>query len=841
MKKLISVLALLLSLALILTGCGSKLIENLDEKNIIASMTNENDTTKQDYKLYLDNGKLQLYINPDTTELKVVNLSDNSVWYSTNPDNKNPEKRALLYLEYVVSGGVKNQINSFNGAVENGQYEINAEKDKVTISYSIGNFTSMALIPEILTEERYEELSNKFEDPFDEAKFRNYYTLFDIEMYSEGDIYLEDILKEYSVLKDKKMYVVSRTVLTQPSIKKEFAELLTKIGYDKEQFAKDSVYFKDASTTISEPGFNVSIEFTLEGNDLIAKIPNKTVEMFSDYPLINIIFLKYFGSATPNDTGYFVLPDGSGSVMNIYNGKTDGHTYTSRVYGMGYSLSEGEKTLDYSNALLPIFGINRGNTAIFAEIIEGDGIADVLAYSGDDKEYSFVAPCFRFRESYISRLSSGKREQFNTIQKRRFPGDMAVRYSFLSGEQSSYNGMAAFYRNRLFGDKKTTNSDISLMIEYVGMIQKQAQIFGIAYDRKVPLTTYDQVANYSKELVENGINNLNIKMSGWFGNGYAHTSTKNIKPIKKLGGVDGYNNLLKALKDINVKFWPDADVQYTVASGLDANTKAIRTVSKAIGSVYYYDLASFNQRHDYAIKRRVNTLDVMIEELNYFVNYAKKNALSGISLRSMGQGLNADFNEEHFVDHQSTIKATVEQLTKLKEQNISFITSGANAYMLNLADMFLDVPLTSNEYDSTDFSIPFLQMVMRGKVDYASSAMNLTGDATNAVLRAAQTGANLYYLFAAQNIDEVVDSDYTDFYSIDYSYYKDFLIKTAKKYQSDFKDTVNQVIKSYTHLESGVSKTVFENGTAVYVNLNNYDVTAENIQIPAKTYILKKG
>lgn len=841
MKKIFSVLALLLSLALILTGCGSKLIENLDEKNIIGSSTTENDVNKQDYKLYLENDKLQLYINPDTTEFKVVNLTDNSVWYSTNPNNTDPEKKALLYLEYVVSGGVKSFINSYNGAVKNGQYKIKTDKDKVTISYSIGDFSSLALVPEILSKERYKELSDKFDDPFEAARFRNYYTFFDASTFSEEDVYIQDTMKKYSILQKKTMYVVSNTVLTQASIKKDFAKLLAEIGYNKEDFEKDSVYFKDASTTIDEAGFNVSIELSLDGSDLIARIPNDSIEMYSDFPLTNLTLLKYFGSQTPNDTGYFVLPDGSGSVMNIYNGKTDGHQYSCRVYGMGYSLSDGEKTSDYNNASLPIFGINSGNKAIFAEITEGDAIADVRAYSGDSNEYSFAAPCFRFRESFVSRLSSGRKEQFNTIQKKRFPGDMSVRYSFLTGEQSSYNGMASFYRNRLFGDKKTTNKDISLMVEYIGMLQKQSQLFGISYEKKLPMTTYDQVSQYSKDLVENGISNLNIKMSGWFGDGYTHSSTKNVSPIRKLGGSKGFNNLVKSLNDINVKFWPDADVQYTVASGLEANTKAIRTISKSIGSVYYYDLASFNQRFDFSVKRRVNTLDVVIDELNYFTDYAKKNSLTNISLRSMGQGLNADFNEDNFVDHQLTIKTTIEQLKKLKNQEISFLTSGANAYMFNLSDMFLNVPLTSNEYDSTNYSIPFLQMVLRGKVDYAGTPMNLTGDTTNAVLRAAQSGANLYYLFGSENTDEIVESDYTDFYSIDYSYYKDYLIKTAKKYQSDFKDTVNQEIVSYIELESGVSKTVFANGSTVYVNLNNFDVTVENISLTAKTYIVKKG
>lgn len=841
MKKLFSVFALLLSLALVLTGCGSTLIENLDEKNILGSMTTENDVSSKEYELLLENDKLEFYMNPDTTEIKVVNKADKSVWYSTNAEADDDASRAILHLEYTTSGGVTNQINSYEGAVTSGQFKIDVTDEKVTVSYSIGNFTSQVLVPEILTTERYQELFSRFEDVFEAAKFRNYYTLFDKSQMQSDDVYAADILKSYPVLEENVMYVVSQTVLSNATVKKDFAQLLTSIGYSREDFEKDSVNFADASTTVDEAGFNISVEYSLDGGDFIARIPNDKIEMYTDFPLTNITLLKYFGSQTSKDTGYFLLPDGSGSVMNIYNGKTDGHPFTTRVYGTGYALSEGEKTNDYNNASLPIFGINSGKTAIFAEIIEGDSIADIQAYSGDSSEVAYVAPCFRFRETFISRLSSGRKEAFNTIQKERFPGDMAVSYSFLTGSQSTYNGMADFYRDRLFADDTASSGEISLVVEYIGMIQKQAQIFGIAYDRDITMTTFDEVAKYSTELKESGINNLNVKLSGWFGNGYNHTTATKIKPIKDLGGSDGLKQLATTLSDNGIAFWPDADVQYTSDDGIGSDKKAIRTIDKNIGATYTFDLASFNKNFDIAGSRRVNTLSVVFDELTGFTDFAKKYSINSISLRSIGEGLNADFNEDNFVDQQKAMDDTVAELKKIKEEGISFITNGSNAYILNLADMCLEVPLTSNEYDATDYSVPFLQMVIRGKVDYAGDAINLTGDTQNAILTAAQTGSNLYYMFAGENADEIVDSEYSHLYSIDYSYYKDTMIETVKKYQSDFEITAGQQIKSFKQLQSGVTKTVFENGSVSYVNTNNYAVKADGVSLEAKSYVVKKG
>ena len=269
MKKLLSIVVLLLSIALVLSGCETVLLEDLKDENILGAGTTENDVAFSNYELLLQNDKLEFHMNPNTTEIMVVNKKDKSVWYSTNTEKTTEDGRALLHLDYTTSGGVPNQMNSFESAVTSGQYKIDVQPEKVSVSYSIGNFTSQVLVPEILTEERYQELANRFEDVFDAAKFRNYYTLFDKSQMQEDDVYAIDIVKKYPVLETQVLYVVSQTVITNANVKKDFAQLLQGIGYSKADFEKDSVNFTDASTTIEEAGFNITLEFSLNDSDLV--------------------------------------------------------------------------------------------------------------------------------------------------------------------------------------------------------------------------------------------------------------------------------------------------------------------------------------------------------------------------------------------------------------------------------------------------------------------------------------------------------------------------------------------------------------------------------------------
>ena len=186
------------------------------------------------------------------------------------------------------------------------------------------------------------------------------------------------------------------------------------------------------------------------------------------------------------------------------------------------------------------------------------------------------------------------------------------------------------------------------------------------------------------------------------------------------------------------------------------------------------------------------------------------------------------------------MEKTEKALKTLTEGGTRLMTAGSNKYVLNTADICLDTPLISNRYDSTDMSVPFLQIVLRGRVSFAGAAVNLSGNSSEAILQAAQTGADIYYIFTCENSDELTDSNYNAFYSTDSSAHKDELTGMVAKYQSDLAETAGKKITGFSYITENVTKTDFENGIRVYVNFGNTDYTADGIKIPAKSYTAVK-
>ena len=54
-----------------------------------------------DYELVAESSQLQLYINPETAEIAVVEVADGTVWYS-NPPNRDREETVARVLQRTL-------------------------------------------------------------------------------------------------------------------------------------------------------------------------------------------------------------------------------------------------------------------------------------------------------------------------------------------------------------------------------------------------------------------------------------------------------------------------------------------------------------------------------------------------------------------------------------------------------------------------------------------------------------------------------------------------------------------------------------------------------------------
>ncbi len=273
--------------------------------------------------------------------------------------------------------------------------------------------------------------------------------------------------------------------------------------------------------------------------------------------------------------------------------------------------------------------------------------------------------------------------------------------------------------------------------------------------------------------------------------------------------------------------------------GFSTSSDVSTLISKSKGYLIKYNPATFMRDPEYKKPAYINNPDAVVNAFEGFFNGYSKLKIDSVSLRSIGKDLNADYNDTDGVGRENALNMTVNSLNKIS--NYQIMVNGSNAYALPFADYLCDIPLNSAAFDNTDESVPFVQMVISGKIGYSGPAINLAGDKNETVLRMAAVGADPYYMLSAENSDEVMESEYSFLYSSNYGYLKDSMVSLIKDYQNNMTNVIGQEIVSYEKLSDRLYSTKFANGYEVIVNYNDREIQLENEKYAPKSYSVVKG
>lgn len=182
MKKIVALVLSVVIMLTFLTACqSSENKQTLVNKNDNLSFTTEYTNTKNvEFVPCAESGNLKLSFQPSTTQLKVENSADGSVWYS-NPLNPQDDVNAsqlvkmrmmsLLDIEYVNTSTKKRTvINTYTACVKSGKYEIYTSENGVMFKYNVAEVGKTVFLAVFLEKENlvtklwYEALKEEKED-----------------------------------------------------------------------------------------------------------------------------------------------------------------------------------------------------------------------------------------------------------------------------------------------------------------------------------------------------------------------------------------------------------------------------------------------------------------------------------------------------------------------------------------------------------------------------------------------------------------------------------------------------------------------------------------------------
>lgn len=841
-------IAFLLAASLTLTGkSGTVHAEESQEKQ---------EEALNEMILVAENESLELYFDEVETDIAIKEKSTGQVWFSNPVDIENDTVSSGYYqkllksqivLTYINESTQSSTMNNYTASIEEGQFEVEKLEDGIKITYMIGEGSAFILLPEAIDKERMEGFLETMSDS-QKKKINRNYILNDPAQMTEKE--LDEISTQYPAVKEKSLYILRGGV--KDYLKEELAGYFEEAGYTEADFELDTenIGYEEGNDSV---WFQIPLTYRLEGETLLASIdPKEIVYNDNGYYLVNIDLLKYFGASMKED-GYLFVPDGSGALIYFNNGKTSVASYGAQIYGQDKTMIYNayyESQIDVTNTIkMPVFGIKEEEKALFAVIEGGDANAVINAeVSGKTTGYNDVYASFSYLQYGTASLDDMVgANSYYMYSNPEFEGDYAIRYAFLSGEEADYSGMAKCYREYLVDrgilSAKSGKKELPFYVEYIGAIDKSKTMLGVKYTSVCAVTTFAQAKEISGHLQENGVEDLRVVYSGWMNGGLHGTAATGLNVVSGLnhGGVK-LSDFMEYTDGAGIPLYMTVDLQYVykdkMFDGYSAMKYAPRYFDNTNIKVVEYGLASRVSEGELASLISPYYVEAVTEKLTKELD---KKSVSGVGLGTLSWELYSDLLDANYTDRQMAKGRNTSAVATMKEADLALLGDNANAYIWGYVNDIINVPLFSNHYMIIDEEIPFYEMVVHGYIQYAGKALNLEDDYKTSVLKSVESGAGLNFKWIYEENSILKETDYDSLYSVNYEAWLDQAIETYKRLNEEMGYLQGEEMVAHEILLPDVVKVTYSDGSIIYVNYTDDEVTVDGILIGAKDFTVKKA
>ncbi len=799
--------------------------------------------------LVMETDELIFTMDPLTTYFTVEQKSTGKVWSSYIEDastdsqalkNEKGKMQSNVLLSYAITTGLETVYDSKTYSVDNGIYSVEQGEDgSIKLFYSLGNVEREYYIPKVIRVTDLDALREKLDSSTADL-VRDVYKKYDINKLKASDN-KEELLENYPILATEPIYVLRDN--TKENRKQQLETAFEEIGYTYEQYLADKE-LDNSSTTSENPVFNLEMDIRLEGGDMIVEIPFDSIEYDPSTPVYNVTPLPYFGAGSESDTGFMLVPEGGGALINYNNMKTAQSDYYANVYGWDMDVRR-EYVIHNTRAYFNVFGQSNGDSSYICIMEDGSSYASVKAtVSGRTNDYNYVDAMYQLctREQYdISDLANS--DVYAYLPQLPAGEKIVQRYRFVNS--NDYVDMAYAYRDYLenkYGQYMSLNTDSKapVSIEILGAVDKVQQVLGVPVSRPLKLTSFKDAQAMIEDLSAQNIGAISVKMTGWCNGGVQQKILNNVKIVRQLGSEKDLTNLSKKASDLGVNLYLNGITQYEhdsdIFDGFNSYRDAARLLTRERAELFNYSHITYEAREGFKSYYLLHT-PLAMKMANNLVGAAGKYG-TGVSFDDIGMDLSSDFYRKATYSRENVKGQNVALLQSLDDKKV-MINMG-NDYAIPYVDMVTNMDLKGSGYTVLDAEVPFYQIAVHGYIDYTGSPINICGDDQEELLSSVEYGAGLQFTLMSESAFVLQKTLYPEYYGCEYEAWRDRMIEMCQRYNRELGHTFNQEMTGHEVLSDYVRCTTYADGTKAYVNYSFADeyVAADGTVVPVREYVV---
>ncbi|MCD8007901.1 MAG: DUF5696 domain-containing protein [Clostridiales bacterium] len=802
------------------------------------------------------NGGKILSVN---TATMVITVTDDETGYtfSSAASGDSGSDMALISLTYLGEDNNLTEWNSYDYSVAFESYSIYQIENGVRFDINLNEGESNRFyeyLPKKMSIETYEEqFVGGIEALMESGELDE----------TTGNRYLTTLSLVYNKSLTEECYAVTYTGNPPTSATNQLIAVAALVEYTTDQLLEDADTF-GFTVTFTEPAeFDLVVEITLnEDGELTAHMPTGSIVSYNDYYVAqSVALLPNFGAVTAAEyeSGYVLVPDGSGALMDFNSYVANVSDYKRPFYDSDY-YSDYYYASEYGEELfMPVFGMVYGETDAsqkgFLAIIEDSARTAYMnvklaSTDADSSKYNKAYASFEVDQYKKVKIYGEYSTETGTylVDTGMQDLDLTIRY-ILYGEGVTYFDMAKGYQAYLEETEGLTASydegEASLYLELVGGLNIASRIVGIPYSKAYSMTTYENVLTIMEAL--SGVN-YDIQYDGAFNGGWNGNLNNGASLASQNGTKSQLQTLMSTAEDEDVTLYLQValtQIWQTFGNGFRTSRDAIRDFSNTAVELSRYNLAlgvlntamSDGVSHDSYYLLSPRYLSAVTDN---FLDDAE--AYGNLAITDLANLYYADYRENDFITGEQGDTVLTENLEKLSEEKTLALTN-PQIDKIGYGSVATDVSRESSDYSTFAVTIPFKQLVMNGLIDYTTEDVNLSSrNSAYFVLQCAELGSSPKFILTWENVDVLKDTDFSYLYSTQFSIWEETIKEVYEECASIREQIGTSEITGHQVLDDGVYETTYANGVVVTVNYNLYDVTlSDESTLAAESYLIKEG
>ncbi len=820
-----------------LTACSQE--DEKESKITSYEITNPADYSGEEFITVAESGGMELLLEPSTGTIRWLNTETGYFQDSRKQKAEYKDKTATSnFIFSYYSGKDSSKYNettvmdSYTYGIQKDALEYEAMENGVRFKYTLNDDEiTYHYFPTRISNERMEEFVFQYLDSAQRVSMKTYYRQLTSGVWVR------------SSNEDSPLGSMQADILWN---------LFYEVGhYTEEELLADNTEHGFLEDMPSPQAIELIAEFTLdEAGDLIVNIPTKHLVANEKLPIRYIQVLPYFMTSDASD-GYLFVPDGSGSTINLSNQKLKENQFSARYYG-GDILQKMESYVSAKpQMMLPVYGMKSGKYAVLGVIEEGAQVAQLDAYIKN------VLPNIGCARESLTFYINDAQELFQYVgsitkytmvkcSEDSYAEDIRIRYSFLTGDDADYTGMAKRYQELLIADgtlteKAEVTENAPLFLNLLGELDKVKYFLGIPYDSSIALTSFDSAKEILSDLAASDINNVIVKYDGMANGGMNQRAVEKVKLSSRLGGSSDWKDLLAKAEEIGAEIFPSFDLATAYTRKSLSKDEISYTLLGQIATIYTFDEVEKLPEKDEEFLQYIIAPTYVKDYVAKFAKSFDKLDVDNVASTDFMTFLSADYRNDAHVS-QTTAKPEYEAALQSLADKYNVMLSNPMVDAYSMVDYLTDIPLGNSGIKILDSAVPFTQMVLEGYITFGAEYVNKPSeDIAITVMRAMETKSSLNFRLIDTATANMSDTTLDNVFFTEYDTWKEDIVtayQTYNKFYQLVKDA--EIVDHQVYCENDDVRIVeYSNGLKAYFNYSDERIlTTDGVRVDAQSYVI---